>query len=90
MSFRIDNSSNDAPYQGIHIYEDDKHVLTFWEDDAPLNNFNSNQRLRARVLVDYLNSPINSASAASFNPVFIMECFQYVKFIKPNERIKLK
>ena len=87
--YRIDNSMNDAPYQGIHIFKEDVHILTFNEDDAPVPDYNSKQRLRARILVDYLNSPINSASAASFNPEFILDCFEHAKFPRPHERIKL-
>ena len=35
-NYRIDQSENDGPYQGIHIYQGTKHVITFWEDDAPV------------------------------------------------------
>lgn len=78
MTYRIDNSMNDAPYQGIHIFKDDTHVGTFWEDDAPVPDFNSKQRLRARVVCDFMNSPIESAS---FGREFLFDAFKHMKFI---------
>lgn len=84
--YRIDISMNDGPYQGIHIFNDNEHVGTFWEDDAPVREFNSMQRLRARVLVDFMNSPIESAS---FGREFLFDTFKHFKFVEPHKRIKL-
>lgn len=85
--YRIDNSMNDAPYQGIHIFKDEEHIATFPEDDAPVPDYNSKQRLRAKIVVDFMNSPIGDGS---FGREFLFDAFKHMKFIQPHERIKLE
>lgn len=83
--YRIDCSMNDAPYQGIHVFNDEKHVGTFWEDDAPVHEFNSMQRVRAQILCDFMNSDGYDPS----NLDDVWDALEHMKFIKPHERIKL-
>jgi hypothetical protein len=83
MTYRIDNSFNDAPYQGIHIFKDDVHVLTFWEDDAPVHDFNAEQHVRARELVSALNDMSVDQSE------LILCSFRYATHIPAHKRIKL-
>lgn len=84
MTYRIDTSMNDAPYQGIHIFgPDNTHVLEFGEDDAPVHDFNSLQHQRARWMVETLNS-MSRIDAAN-----LLDAFSGARPPKHHERIKL-
>ncbi len=85
MTYRIDTSMNDAPYQGIHIFNnEDTHVFTFHEDDAPVHDYNRAQRIRAEIIVLFMNG------VTPADPMSVFMAFKHVTFIKPHERIKLE
>jgi hypothetical protein len=80
--YRIDTSMNDAPYQGIHIFKDNEHILTLHEDDAPVRDFNAAQHVRAVQIVSFMNTLGKGAEQ-------ILDAFKHASFPKPHERIKL-
>lgn len=85
MTYRIDTSMNDAPYQGIHIFDDDIHVITFHEDDAPVPDYNRDQAARAKVLVHLMNELDHD-----YRPETLFDVFKHAAFTKPEHRLKPK
>lgn len=56
IRFYIDTADND-PYSSINVLDGstNKLVLAYWQDDAPVHDFNAEQHRRAHTLCEYLN-----------------------------------